>query len=960
MPAPVPVPGRVGPGHAVPGAPTRGDDVEPFGRESELDILETAVREARDGHAGVIVIEGAAGLGKSVLLRRTARRTWHSGTKAVHVRCESGERDVPFGVVRRLLGSPPAVWPRMAEAAGDTAAGYASHAVLHALFRFTRDLVDRAPLVIAVDDAHHADPASLRFMLHAARRMQGLPILLALSRRAAEPGDHEVRAALLDELAAQPLSRVVLLRPLDLDGVRDLVTGTFGAAADAGLGAACLAGAGGNPLLVRTLLDVLRTRGYPPTLQGLERAASVDGPCLHQAVRTLLRQQSAPAVAAAEAMAVLAEPATAEVCARLAGLDRGAFASAVRSLCSLGLAGAGDGGTWSITGGLVREGIAEGLPADARAAAELNAARLLLDAGADAERVAGHLLRSGLATTEEWAVAVLREAARKASERGAPLLAVQLLRGAVPERAESPADVMALVELGLAEGAVDIHAGVRHLKAALGRVHGPEQRFRVLASLAGGLVRTGQPRQALRVIEEHADGAGAGPADADRDPARVLRAERLMAACEDRGRFVLTATERRGVPDLPADTPGERALLAAYAGIEGVREECAQEAAAAAERVLRRGVIGVDQPFFFITAATVLMYTDRPDKAAAAYARIIDSTRQGRDRPFHSLSTAMGAEAAYRQGRLADAVAETRSVLDDTPPQQWGRTLALPLATRIHALLDRGDVSGAESAAYELAPTSTDSWQWNEFLCARGRLRLAHDQPQAALIDLLECGRRQHAWGRTSPAVSSWWYWAARAHLALGANAQARSLAENAVARARRGGLSGSFGAALHLLALTQNAPLSRLALLKQSLDILQDTPARLEIARVLIEYGAGLHACGRTEAARDTLRRGLDLAHALGASALCARAYNELHATGARPRRAATSGLDSLTPSERHVAQLAATGATNRDIARDLVVTQRTIELHLTSVYRKLGVSGRRDLRDHMTPAPARAETGP
>jgi DNA-binding CsgD family transcriptional regulator len=99
-----------------------------------------------------------------------------------------------------------------------------------------------------------------------------------------------------------------------------------------------------------------------------------------------------------------------------------------------------------------------------------------------------------------------------------------------------------------------------------------------------------------------------------------------------------------------------------------------------------------------------------------------------------------------------------------------------------------------------------------------------------------------------------------------------------------------------------------------------------------------------RTEA-RELLREALDAAHRAGAGPLAEYAETELRATGARPRRILLSGLDSLTASERRVAELAAGGLTNREIAQQLFVTARTVEGHLTSVFLKLQLDSRDQL---------------
>jgi len=118
-----------------------------------------------------------------------------------------------------------------------------------------------------------------------------------------------------------------------------------------------------------------------------------------------------------------------------------------------------------------------------------------------------------------------------------------------------------------------------------------------------------------------------------------------------------------------------------------------------------------------------------------------------------------------------------------------------------------------------------------------------------------------------------------------------------------------------------------------------------LEHARALADFGAALRRRGRRSNAREPLRRALDLAHRCGATALVDRAHAELIATGARPRRAVVTGLDALTASERRVAQMAAEGLTNRQIAQALFVTEKTIEWHLGQAYRKLEIGSRSEL---------------
>jgi DNA-binding CsgD family transcriptional regulator len=139
-------------------------------------------------------------------------------------------------------------------------------------------------------------------------------------------------------------------------------------------------------------------------------------------------------------------------------------------------------------------------------------------------------------------------------------------------------------------------------------------------------------------------------------------------------------------------------------------------------------------------------------------------------------------------------------------------------------------------------------------------------------------------------------------------------------------------------------------ARLREAIELLGRADARLERARALTELGALLRRANRRREARAYLREALDVAHRAGARPLASRAEIELRATGARPRRLVLGGLESLTASERRVAELAGEGLTNREIAQSLFVTARTVEGHLTSVFRKLGLNSREQLATVMS----------
>jgi DNA-binding CsgD family transcriptional regulator len=236
----------------------------------------------------------------------------------------------------------------------------------------------------------------------------------------------------------------------------------------------------------------------------------------------------------------------------------------------------------------------------------------------------------------------------------------------------------------------------------------------------------------------------------------------------------------------------------------------------------------------------------------------------------------------------------------------------------------------------------------------RARLRMLNGDLAGGLAEMLDTGRRFEAVGSRNPAFMAWRSHAALALFQLGRQNEAGRLAGEELELARTWGAPRALGAALRAAGLVEGGE-HGLALLEEAVQVLSDSPAKLEQARARTELGAALRRANRRTQAREQLRQALELATICGAAPLAARAESELLATGARPRRIALSGVASLTPSERRVAEMAAEGPTNREIAQALYVTQRTVEVHLTSIYRKLAISSRSQLAAALA-EPARA----
>ncbi|WP_439660122.1 BREX system ATP-binding domain-containing protein [Lentzea sp. HUAS TT2] len=311
---------------------------------------------------------------------------------------------------------------------------------------------------------------------------------------------------------------------------------------------------------------------------------------------------------------------------------------------------------------------------------------------------------------------------------------------------------------------------------------------------------------------------------------------------------------------------------------------------------------------------------------AGAYARTdraLTVARRWQHRPC--IAAALTARSACLRdlGRLAGAEADARealAVLESCGAARVSSPVFAALTELALALLEMRDVETA-SAVFEVVPGEVpDLFGAPGLLAARGRVRIAAERRKDGMRDLLDCGERLRARRRDS---TSW-------RLLLGGE---HLLAEERLAR--------SLGAVLPLAAsLREQGVLlgvEGVALLQESVDLLAPTGALLERARSHFALGRALHLAGRVKPARTELRVAVDLADDCGVEELAEEIRQELAA-----------GPAGLTESERRVAALAAAGKMNREIAAVLFVQLRTVEIHLTKVYRKLGIDG----RDQLAPA--------
>ena len=392
---------------------------------------------------------------------------------------------------------------------------------------------------------------------------------------------------------------------------------------------------------------------------------------------------------------------------------------------------------------------------------------------------------------------------------------------------------------------------------------------------------------------------------------------------------------------------GEQMLLAIAAFDAAHQDGPAARAAQLAELAIADGTLLTEQipdaPNFFLAAWT-LVEADRLDDAERYYAMAIEHARARGSLPGLAIAASCHCQIRFRQGRIAEAEAEARSVLDVAPV----RRLAL-IACILDVLVERADFDACEALLSDesIDEDLTGQAMASRLLYSRGHMRLAAGDAAPALRDFEQMRGREERWGLDTPSVPTRAS-AALAHAQLGKHDIARRLAGEELQRARRWGTSSALSFALRAAGIVADRD-HRIALLREAAAAGKGSPARLEHARSLAELGAALRRDGQRRDARQTLREALHLADQCGARQLAAHTRDELVATGARPRRPALKGRDALTPSERRVAQLAADGLGNREIAQALFVSARTVEGHLTHTYMKLDISSREQLCEAM-----------
>jgi DNA-binding CsgD family transcriptional regulator len=891
-----------------------------LGREHELATLATA--------EGVILIEGAAGVGKTALLAETAREAQACGKRVLRARGAQVESSLPFGVVRQLfLPVMEGLGVAERDKAFAGAAGLARSvlgvegrvepfAAMHGLYWLCAHLAEREPLLLQVDDAHWADESSLAWLAHIGGRLEGIAVVIQVATRAHEGS--ALPPSALAQLAAQSGTEVLPLSPLSTESTAALVREALGGEVSDSVCLACHSATGGNAFYLRELLSVAAEESLTQADDAGERIAGLVPDRVRRAVLLRLGRQGEAAVSLARALAVLGSDVPVGRVAALAGVEVEGASLLADRLAELGIFA--DGRPLNFAHPIVLGAVRADMTRGSAARAHRYAVRVLKQEGADPAEIGVHALAAE-ATGDPELIAALRAAARIALDRGSPAAAVQLLRRALAEPASRDTLPGVLAELAVAGRRAGSPSAIADLERAIELTDDASERRRLELRLARWLFERAEGRldHAVELYDRH---GVAGEA---------------LAAAHQAGRSDLAARTAALRDTAAPDTD----VLSALAYIDAFGLTSGAEAGAAAA-ALTDGWIdrGGEPPRLWAQLTPALICTERFDAFDRFIDRLMTLAQARGSLPFVAALCAFRAVALVRRGALAEAIADAATALETSEDLLVAHPATAALAEAL-TLTGRLDEAGTVLASVGAYPDRARPHFAAPQLAA-ARLLLVQQRYDEALAVIERCG----SICRTLGIGPGWVPWQATRALILQRRGdhEAMRAGREALDAARAYGTPGCVGHALRCAALTSPAP-DREAGLRDAIDVLGASAFRPELANALIDLGAHLRRAGHRVKSREPLARGLDVAVRCGATAIASRAREELLASGARPRRDMITGRDALTPSELRVARLAASGSSNTEIAQALFVTTKTVETHLGRAFRKLNIGRRSEL---------------
>ena len=858
-------------------------------RDVETARITSALHRSAAGTGEVVVIEGAAGIGKTQLLAVAGHEAQAMGAVVLRARAGQLERSFAFGVVRQLFApvlarATDAERVRHLEGAADLAAplfdparladapGEAIYPLLHGLFWLAVNLARESGLVLCVDDAQWADEPSLVFLEFLSRRVADEPIAVVVATRPLLPGAPPALAQLVADASAEKL------RPVELTAhaTAALLEGRLGAADVPAFTEACRTVTGGNPFLLGELVRLLEAEGIAPAAATVDRVRVLGTKAVSDSVLMRVSRISAGARGLVNAVAVLGDGVTEPAAAELAALPHDDVRRLAEELRGAGVLA--EGPRLAFAHPVLRTAIYETIaPAD-REQMHVDAAEALITRERPAEQVAAHLLSVPRALGE-WALPPLRTAAAGALALGDLGTARQLL-----ERAMMEADDIAVrATLGRVQMLSMDVAAVDTLTAVLAGTDEPALAARAAADLGIQLLFLGRIDELVSVLTEtEARVAAADPETAAKLGAGLLTATTIsfgaMQRLEDR--IGTLADDGR-----PAASVAERAALMALAH----RDALADRPVAVARDRLRRATVTpglVDDPRDVLSSrlavAAPMVIAEMYAEADALTSDELAAARGSGSAFQAAAALALRAWSGVRCGRLVAAETDAREALELMLAVGFGGfSLALAQAALLTCMRETGGALGELQAVLDAPAPPADLGPHGVLILARAQALADRGDRDAALASLLEAGRTVYA--EASPAFLPWR--SAAAVLSTDPE-EAVALADDELARARASGAPGTLGAALAARARLAAADAAE-AQLTEAVTVFEASAARLE------------HAARWSTSARSSVARA---------------AGPRLAATCARATTSPSAAAPPCSPSERGTSSRpAASGSPSR-----------------------------------------------
>jgi DNA-binding CsgD family transcriptional regulator len=931
------------------------------GRGQELAVLEGALDRLASGVGGALSVAGEPGIGKSRLLAEAGWRAEDRGALLLEGQATELERDFPFGVMvdaldpylasldsvslralsedqRRLLA---VVFPALAgserEGAPVAEERFRCHRAVRELLSL---LAERRPVVLALDDLHWADAASLELLDHLLRRAPSAPVLLLLAHRAGWSGG--------------PLARVtdrIELGPLD----REQADALLGAALTSQARARLYRDSGGNPFYLEQLARA-EPRGDPGSGITFRGELDIEVPApVREALARELAELGELTQRVLHGAAVAGDPFTPELAGDLAGEERSVVHAALDRAIAVGLIQSTDTPVlFRFRHPIVRRAVYASAGEAWRVGAHARAATVLGGRGATPLALAHHVASSA-APGDEDAVAVLT-AAGQAAATVAPASAARWFQAALrllPENAEGGRRLALLGPLAAALGSAGrLEESRSTLIEILDMLPVPLVQARGrLIGFTGVIDRLlGRHGDARALLEETLHSVG--------DPESTEAAGLELELAADRffvGDWTTMREHAAKGWEIAARTGGD-GLRATAASLLGLAEYSVGRVSAGQERCAEGRAL-VEAPGgggLRLDALDWLGWLELSvEEYGAALRHFTRGLELGRASGAGYLLTTMSFGLVLGctwNGRLAEAVEHSDRTLElgrlsgSNQVRSWAHGLRSLVELRSGALSEALDHA---SHAWTLGegvvaanPFSAVSGAWfGEVLIEAGQPVRGREQILRALggADLpgVEAAYRPYFYDVL-----------AGAEMVLGHDADATTWARAASEAAAGLGLPGRTGAALHAAALVESDPHAGASLALRAAEALGHAHP-IEGARARTLAGRHLHVAGDRTGALLQLRQATTELTALGAHHYAAQAVRERRRLGERlarggRRRQASTGIASLSDREREVASLVEDRLTNREIAQRLVLSEKTVERHLSRIFLKLGARSR------------------